>query len=126
MRLTDEAVGRPFRYDINFALRRDRLEPSGIDGLPLAFAGRLASAQSGVSLEVWTTEPGLQVYDGWMTDLPMAGLDGRRYGAYAGMCLEPQHFPDSPNHPDFPSTLLRPGQVFRSTTIYRFSIARGQ
>jgi aldose 1-epimerase len=104
-------------------LRRDRLAPSGIDELPLAHAGTFASARSGVSLEVWTTEPGLQFYDGWMTDVPVPGLDGQRYGANAGVCLEAQHFPDSPNQPHFPSAILRPGRAYRQITEYRFSEA---
>ena len=123
VRMTDEAAGRPCRYDINFVLRRDREVSSGQGGLPLCHAGTLASQQSGLVLEVWTTEPGLQVYDGWMTDVPVPGLDGRRYGAYAGMCLEPQYFPDSPNRPHFPNAILRPGQVYRQITEYRFAAA---
>jgi aldose 1-epimerase len=115
-----EAAGQPSRYDINFVLRRERLAPSGIDGRPLAHAGTFASPRSGLSLEVWTTEPGLQVYDGWMTDLPVPGLDGQPYGPYAGMCLEAQRFPDAPNQPHFPDSILRPGQVYRQITEYRF------
>jgi aldose 1-epimerase len=110
-----------FRYDINVVLRRDRVAPSPLPGPPVAYAGMLGSAVSGVTLEVWTSEPGLQFYDGHLLDLPVAGLDGRRYGPYAGLCLEPQHFPDSPNHPYFPETLLRPDEVYRQTTEYRFS-----
>jgi aldose 1-epimerase len=72
-------------------------------------------------MEVWTTEPGLQFYDGWMTDVPVPGLDGRPYGAYTGVCLEPQFFPDSPNRPHFPSAILRPGQAYRQITEYRFA-----
>ena len=103
VRSADE-TDQPFRYNINFVLRRDRLAPSG--GWFLAHAATLASATSGVAMEVWTTEPGLQFYDGWMTDVPVAGLSGSQYGAHAGLCLEPQHFPDSPNRPHFPSTIL--------------------
>lgn len=120
VRRADEASGRPYRYDINFVLRRDRQEPSGIEGRPLAYAGTFASAQSGVALEVWTTEPGMQVYDGWMTDVPVPGIDGRPYGANAGLCLEPQHFPDTPNRPHFPDAILRPGKAYRQVTEYRF------
>jgi aldose 1-epimerase len=119
--IADPSADRPFRYDINFVLRRDRLAASGIPERPLALAGTLASGESGVSLEVWTTELGLQVYDGWMTDVPVPGLGGHRYGANAGMCLEPQRFPDSPNEPHFPDAILRPGQTYRQVTEYRFS-----
>jgi aldose 1-epimerase len=122
----DETAARPFRYDINFVLRRDRIEPSPIDGAPLGLAGVLASARSGVALEVWSTEPGLQVYDGWMTDVPVPGLHGGRYGANAGICLEPQRFPDSPNRPHFPDAILRPGRVYRQVTEYRFAAQRSQ
>ena len=65
-------------------------------------------------MEVLTTEPGVQFYSGNF-------LDGRPYRARDGFCLETQHFPDSPNHPDFPSTVLRASEIFRSTTIFRFS-----
>jgi aldose 1-epimerase len=121
VRRLDEAAGRPFRYDINFVLRRDRLEPSGLDGFMLAHAGTFASAKSGMSMEVWTTEPGLQFYDGWMTDVPVPGTHGHPYGAYAGVCLEPQYFPDSPNRPHFPDAILRPDRVYRQITEYRFA-----
>jgi aldose 1-epimerase len=72
-------------------------------------------------MEVWTTEPGLQVYDGWMTDVSVPGIHGHPYGAYAGVCLEPQHFPDSPNRPHFPDATLRPDRVYRQITEYRFA-----
>lgn len=114
-----EADGERLRFDNNFALARTRTEPSGIE-TPLAFAARVRSPESGVVLEVWTTEPGLQFYDGYKTDLDVPGHDGRRYGPCSGLCLEPQHFPDSPNQPHFPSTILRPGAVYRQVTEYRF------
>jgi aldose 1-epimerase len=123
VRVPDPSENRPFRYDTNFVLRRDCLAPSGIPERPLARAGALASEKSGVSLEVWTTQLGLQVYDGWMTDVPVPGLDGRLYGAYAGMCLEAQLFPDSPNEPHFPDAILRPGEAYRQITEYRFTAA---
>ena len=63
---------------------------------------------------------GLQVYDGAKVDVPVPGLDGARYGSHAGLCLEPQHVPDSPNNPQFPNTVLRPGEVYRQVTEYRF------
>lgn len=76
VRFGDEG-GRPFRYDINFVLRRDRLASAGAEGLSLAEAGTFASARSGVAMKIWTTEPGLQFYNGWMIDVPVHGTHGR-------------------------------------------------
>lgn len=78
---------------------------------------------SGRTLEVLTTEPGLQLYVGNLLDASLVCPSGRPYGPGAGLALETQHFPDSPNHPDFPSVVLRPGERFASTTIYRFGVA---
>lgn len=111
--------GARFWYDHNFVLRRERREP-GVGGTELAHAATLASARSGIQMEVWTTEPCLQVYDGFKLNLPVPGLDGARYGANAGIALEPQHAPDSPNLPHMPSTVLRPGELYRQVTEYRF------
>lgn len=111
--------GQRFWYDHNFVLRRERRE-ADVSGLEIAHAATLASAKSGLSMEVWTSEPCLQVYDGFKVNVPVAGLDGARYGANAGICLEPQHAPDSPNLPHLPSTVLRPGELYRQVTEYRF------
>ncbi|HJQ60238.1 MAG TPA: aldose epimerase family protein [Vineibacter sp.] len=116
-----DAAGDRQRYDNAYLLRRDRLETGAVDDLDLAHASTLASAGSGLRMEVWTTEPALQVYDGAKLAVPVAGLDGARYGACAGLCLEPQHVPDSPNLPHFPSTVLRPRSVYRQLTEYRFA-----
>jgi aldose 1-epimerase len=78
--------------------------------------------KSGRFLEVSTTEPGVQFYSGNMLSGKLKGKDGKIYPVRAGFCLEAQHFPDSPNHPSFPSTILRPGQTYTQTTIYKFSI----
>jgi aldose 1-epimerase len=72
-------------------------------------------------MEVLTTEPGLQFFSGNLPDWRTVGKGGAVYGHRTGLCLETQHFPDSPNRPGFPSTVLRPGQTYRSTTVYRFS-----
>jgi aldose 1-epimerase len=72
-------------------------------------------------MEVMTTEPGLQFYTGNSLDGTLIGHEGAVYKRRYALCLETQHFPDSPNHKSFPSTELKPGQTFRSTTIYRFS-----
>lgn len=87
-----------------------------LDGEGLRRVATLQDPASGRAMEVHTTEPGLQFYSGNFLDGSVGGLAHR-----AGLCLETQHFPDSPNRPDFPSTLLRPGDTFRSTTVYRFT-----
>ncbi|KAF0231365.1 MAG: aldose [Beijerinckiaceae bacterium] len=111
--------GSRFWYDHNFVLRRERREP-GVCAPELAHAATLASEKSGLAMEVWTTEPCLQVYDGFKLNLPVPGLDGTSYRANAGIALEPQHAPDSPNLPHMPSTVLRPGDLYRQVTEYRF------
>lgn len=107
-------------YDHNFMLRRDRTEPSVQQGLDIAHAATLRSSLSGLAMEVWTSEPACQVYDGAKVSTPVPGLGGLAYGANAGICLEAQHVPDSPNLPHFPTTVLRPGAVYRQVTEYRF------
>ncbi len=87
----------------------------------LVLAARVTEPKSGRILEVLTTEPGLQFYSGNNLNGSITGKDGRAYNLYGAFCLEPQHFPDSPNHPDFPSTVLKPGHAFHSTIIYRFA-----
>lgn len=118
VRLLDEAARR-VRYDTNFVLRRPDPKPAGLDAPCLVHAATLASPKGDVTLEVWTTEPGLQLYDGYKLKLPVVGLDGTSYAASAGLCLEPQHFPDSPNRSHFPDTILRPGSIYRQLTEYR-------
>lgn len=113
---TDAQLARGKGYDHNFCLNRrgeDRTRP--------AFAARLFEPSSGRVMEILTTEPGLQVYAGGALDGSIVGKGGRRYGRHAGLCLETQRFPDSPNHPAFPSARLDPGAPYRSVTIYRFS-----
>ena len=72
-------------------------------------------------MKVSTTEPGIQFYTANHLDGSVIGKGGIAYKKNYGLCLETQHFPDSPNHPDFPTTVLRPGETFRSTTVYEFS-----
>ena len=76
---------------------------------------------SGREMEVWTTEPGVQFYTGNFLDAAIIGKSGKPYPRRSGLCLETQHYPDSPNHPNFPTTTLRKGATYHSTTIYRFS-----
>lgn len=78
--------------------------------------------ESGRMLEVITDQPGMQLYSGNFLDGKQKGHGGKPYNFRSGLCLESDHFPDSPNHPDFPSTVLNPGETFKSTTIYRFSV----
>jgi aldose 1-epimerase len=102
-------------YDHNFIL--DRASETG-----LVHAARLADPASGRVMEVTTTEPGVQFYSGNFLDGRLLGANGQAYRQGDGVCLETQHFPDSPNRPEFPSTALRPGETFQSTTVHRFSI----
>jgi aldose 1-epimerase len=73
-------------------------------------------------MEVLTTEPGMQFYSAIHLDPSIVGKGGKPYQKYGALCLETQHHPDSPNHPKFPTTVLRPGQKFTSETIYKFSV----
>lgn len=99
-------------FDVNFVLRHG----TGA----LGHAATLASEASGLAMELWTTEPGLQFYGGHLLHMPVPGLGGARYGRFGGLCLEPQRFPDGPNHPHFPPTILRPGLVSRQVSELRF------
>ena len=101
-------------YDHNWVLAA-----SGGKGLTLA--AEAYDTKSGRKLEVLTTEPGVQFYSGNFLDGSATGKGGKAYAQRAAFCLETQHFPDSPNHPDFPTTVLKPGAVFSSHTIFRFS-----
>ncbi|HEY8480525.1 MAG TPA: aldose epimerase family protein [Spirillospora sp.] len=104
-------------YDHNFVL--DRRRPGA-----LTEAARVTEPRTGRVLKISTTEPGVQFYSGNFLDGSFAGTSGRVYRQGDGFALETQHFPDSPNHPNFPSTVLRPGETFDSTTVYAFSAAR--
>jgi aldose 1-epimerase len=99
-------------YDINFVL----------DGVQAGLyrAARLLRPGGDIAMELYTTEPGLQFYDGGYLNASHPGVDGRPHFRHAGLCLEPGRFPDGPNHPNFPSPVLRPGDVYRQTTEYRF------
>ena len=102
---------KPQGYDHNFVLRRD--------GEGLELAARVVDPKSGRFLEVLTTEPGIQFYSGNFLDGTNKGKGGAVYNQYGGFCLEPQHFPDSINQPKFPSVVLKPGEIYRHTTVYR-------
>jgi aldose 1-epimerase len=96
---------------------------NGGGGNSPVLAARLEDPASGRVMEVLTTEPGIQFYTGNYLDGTLAGSGGNLYRQSDGLCLETQHFPDSPNKPQFPSTVLRPGETFTSTTIHRFLVA---
>jgi aldose 1-epimerase len=102
-------------YDHNWVLDKK----AGSTGPSLAV--EVYEPTSGRVMSVYTTEPGVQFYTGNFLDGSITGKDGKVYGRRSALCLETQHFPDSPNHPDFPTTVLKPGQRFHSTTIYKFS-----
>jgi aldose 1-epimerase len=101
-------------YDTNFVARS---EPGGD---ALAHMATLHSRKSGVTLELHTSEPGIQFYDAAKLNCPVAGLDGVHYGPHAGLCLEPQAFPDSPNRRHFTNCVLRPEEEYRHFSEFRF------
>lgn len=110
---SDEQLMLAGGFDHNFVLQK----PRGQWGP----AARLYEPRSGRTLDILTTQPGLQFYSGnYLDGIP--GKSGAVYGRYAGCCLETQHFPDSPNQPSFPTTVLRPGQQYYEATILRFSV----
>jgi aldose 1-epimerase len=107
-----KAVGKdigslPDGYDLNYPLDNDNKK--------MMFAGKLSEVHTGRSVSVFTDEPGIQIYTGYY--IPSLG---NRFGRYSGLALETQHFPDSPNHPEFPTTLLHPGETYKSRTTYLF------
>ncbi len=109
----DEQIKLGGGYDHNFVL------DSG--GGTLAQAAEVYEPKTGRVLEVWTTEPGIQFYTGNFLDGTLKGKGGRVYAKRTGLCLETQHFPDSPNKPAFPSTVLKAGAKYQSQTVFRFS-----
>jgi aldose 1-epimerase len=111
---TPRALKGDVIYDHNFVIARQRRAD-------LHMMARLDGLLTRTRLEIHSTEPGLQFYDGNEIDAPMPGWDGKPYGRHAGICLEPQFFPDSPNHPNFTDAVLRPGTPYQQKTEYRFS-----
>jgi aldose 1-epimerase len=111
----DEQLRLGNGYDHNFVL------DSGTKATP-ALAATAYDPASGRVLEVLTTEPGLQLYTANFLDGSIHGKAGQAYQRRSAFCLETQHFPDSPNHPDFPSTTLTPGAKYHTITIYKFSV----
>jgi aldose 1-epimerase len=109
-----EMKGDPGGYDHNFVL--------SMEAVKLKLAARVFDPPSGRQMEVWTTEPGVQFYSGNFLDGAITGKRGVVYGKHSGFCLETQHFPDSVNHPAFPSVILRSPAIYSSQTTYKFSI----
>ena len=101
-------------YDHNYILKKKAGE--------LTMAAQLYDPRTGRQLEILTTQPGIQFYSGNFLDGTITGKDGKVYQKYYGLCLETQHFPDSPNQPGFPNTILKPGMKFSEKTVYRFSV----
>jgi aldose 1-epimerase len=102
-------------YDHTYVLNKE-------SGEELSFCAHCTSPKTGIAMDVFTTEPGVQFYTGnWMTGR-LAGKNGQCYPKRAALCLETQHFPDSPNRHEYPSVVLRPGDAFYSKTIFRFSV----
>lgn len=101
-------------YDHNFIINRK-------SGEGMALAARVYEPTTGRVLEVSTTQPAVQFYTGNFLDGTVTGKEGHVYKRRFGFCLETQHYPDSPNHPDFPNTILRPGDTFHQTTVFKFS-----
>ena len=101
-------------YDHSYVLNKE--------GSELSLVAKVVEPESGRLMEVWTTEPGVQLYTGNFLDGTLTGKDGVVYNKQYGFCLETQHFPDSPNQPDFPNSILRPGEEYTQTTIYKFSV----
>jgi aldose 1-epimerase len=111
-----ELRARPVGYDQNYVLNaRGKLSE---------VSARAQDPKSGRVLEMYTTEPGVQFYTGNFLDGKVKGKDGATYPQHAGFCLEAEHFPDAVHHENFPSTVLRPGETYRQTTIYKFAVAR--
>ncbi|HYH67698.1 MAG TPA: galactose-1-epimerase, partial [Urbifossiella sp.] len=114
------AGGDPVGYDLNFVLDK------GVTERP-ELAARVTEPKTGRTLEVYTTEPGLQFYTGNFLDGTNVGRGGAVYRQYGAFCLEPQRFPDSVNKPEWKdksNAVLRPGETYRQTTIYRFGVAK--
>ncbi|PHN01405.1 aldose epimerase family protein [Flavilitoribacter nigricans] len=103
-------------YDHCWVLNRPR------DSDELTMAAKVREPNSGRTLEVYTTEPGVQFYTGNFLDGSLTGIGGVKYEKRYGFCLETEHFPDSPNQPSFPSVVLKPGETYHTTTIYKFGV----
>ncbi|MET3135827.1 aldose 1-epimerase [Undibacterium sp. GrIS 1.2] len=114
----DQQLGYGSGYDHNYVLNKSRSKEFSQE---LSLAARVHEPVSGRVLELWTQEPGIQFYSGNFLDGSLSGKTAN-YGHRSGFCLEPQHYPDSPNQTAFPNTILRPGEEYESLSVYRFSV----
>jgi aldose 1-epimerase len=110
-----ETGGNPIGYDHNYVLKKGFFSD-------WALAAEVEDPGSGRTLSVWTDQPGIQFYSGNFLDGTITGSGGKVYDQYTGFALETQHYPDSPNHPNFPSTLLKPGDTYKTSTVYAFGV----
>jgi aldose 1-epimerase len=108
-----ELKGKPVGYDHNFVLNKDDKK--------LTLAAKVYESKTGRVMEMYTTEPAVQLYTGNFLDGSVKGKGGVAYKQYQALCLEAQHYPDSVHHPEFPSTILEPGKTYTQTTVYKFS-----
>jgi aldose 1-epimerase len=110
-----EIKADPQGYDLNYVLKESK---------NLRTAATVTDPKSGRTMTVSTTQPGVQLYTGNFLDGKQKGKGGVKYKQYAGFCLETQHYPDSINHPNFPSVVLKPGETYRQTTVYAFGVEK--
>jgi len=113
----DEQLKAGGGYDHNWVVNQKQAGEFG-------FQARVECPRTGIVLEVFSTEPAVQFYSGNFLDGTITGKRGQVYAHRSGFCFEPQHYPDSPNQPAFPPTVLRPGQTYRNTIVYRLAVAR--
>ena len=102
-----------YGYDLNYVINKE--------GQGLTHAATVYEPKSGRVMEVHTTKPGLQLYTAYHLDGTLTGKNSTTYDRYDGLCLEAQYFPDSPNHPNFPNTVIKPGEKYSETTLYKFT-----
>ena len=114
---TDEQLKAGGGYDHNWVVNQKQAGELGLQA-------RVVAPRTGIVLEVYSTEPAVQFYTGNFLDGTITGKKGQVYAFHSGFCFEPQHYPDSPNQPAFPSTVLKPGQTYRNTIVYKLSVAR--
>ena len=121
-------IGTPFDFTVPDAISERIAQVSGgydhnfVLNDELQVAASVYNPASGRTMAVMTDQPGVQLYTGNFLDGRLTGKRGTVYGQHAGFCLETQHFPDSPNQPTFPSTVLWPGETFKSATVYQFGV----